>query len=546
MIPPPPPVIRRQVNHDRTAPKQVDPDPMNALVRAATLCVRILSIAFALVVVLLVLLFARSVRGADLPATLERLPGPAEWTGWAIADQAQLSETDRPFQRYLAIPAWGNERWLPALHLTVNTAVSHAQTLHLGTPIANGWMVRYDLRRLVPNAAKLTQTIRTWDELAKQDPYLHVPASNVDLGVAIVSPVIPPEHAATLNNLSLSVGAVYRADWFMVKALSTLNGGAYYDFRQVIRKPEKGSALDAWLSQRGVFVGTTQQVGGERRAAMFRSGVTGKARRVDLFPTLAGGLGSITRDIKDGNIEAGSHPLRNLLRFQDDGSEIIVAQPNGLHDYLLANAAGDIVDEAPPELVRDHTIPPPHTARLQPARSCISCHATETSDGWQPVRNDVQALLKSNLNVFADLSEIGISRDEALDKLAGFYALDVENADGLIGRARRDYSAAVYRCAAGIRFDESKSVVAQVGQLVTSIIHDYDYAEVTPGRAALELGYRPAKDYQGDVLADVLGPIDPTIEADPVVGFLRIGVAVNRSDFETVFGDMATMAKGRK
>ena len=481
-------------------------------------------------------------------AELEKLPGPADWTGWALSDLVQLPETDRPFQRYLAIPSWGNEQWVPALNFGVNTAVSHAQTIQLGTVVANGWMVRYDLRRLSPRADTLVKTIATWDSLARQDPYLHVPASNIDAGegLAIVAPIIAADHAAVLANLSLSVGAVYRADWFLVKALSTLNGGAYYDFRQVIRKPEKGTALDNWLSQRGLFVGTTQQVGGERRAAMFRSGVTAKSRRVDLFPTLSGGLGSITRDVKDGNIQANSHPLRNLIDFDDDGSEIIVAQPNGLHDYLLADGAGNIVDEAPPDLVRDHTIPPPHTSRLQPARSCISCHALEGEDGWRTVRNDVQSLLKSNLNVFADLSKLGISREEAVDKLAGFYALDIEHADGLLARARRDYSTAVYRCAAGIQFDPSKSIVAQVGQLTTNIIHDYDYAIVDPGRAALELGFKPPKDYQGDLLADVLGPIDPTIEADPVVGFLRIGVGVNRTDWETVFQDAALLAATRR
>ena len=515
-------------------------DPLNSLIRAATWCVRIIAIAAALVVLLLLLSFTRLARGAE---NIERISGPSDWVGWALSDIAQLPESDRPFVRYLAIPSWGNERWVPALNFTVNTAVSHAQTIQPGVVIANGWMVRYDLRRLVPNPVRLAKTLETWDRLALQDPYLHVPDSNLKLGVAVIATSLPLDQAALLANLSLSAGAVYRADWFIVKALSTLNGGAYYDFRQVVRQPEKGTALDNWLSQRGLFVGTTQAIGGERRAAMFRSGVTGKARRVDLFPTLAGGLGSVTRDVKDGNVEAGSHPLRNLLRFSDDGSEIIVAQPNGMLDYLLADSSGNVVDEAPPDLVRDHSIPPPHTARLQPARSCISCHNQEGEQGWMRVRNDVQAVLKSGLNVFADFSDLGITREEAVDRLAGFYALDIENADGMLQRARRDHEQAVLRCCQGIAFPPDKSVVAEVGRLVTSIIHDYDYAEITPGRAALELGFRPTKDYQGDLLADVLGPINEAIEVDPVAGFLRVGVSVNRTDFETIYQDLLLQAK---
>lgn len=473
----------------------------------------------------------------------EYAAGPRDWTGWAIADLVLLPEHDRPFQRYLAIPHWGDEKWVPALNFTVNTSVSHAQTIQLGTVLANGWMVRYDLRRLVPQSKRLASTVATWDELAKQDPYLHVPDSNTKLGLAVVAPAIPAERAALLNELSLSVGAVYRADWFVVKALSTLNGGAYYRFRQVVREPEKGTALDNWLSSRGLFVGTTENIGGERRAAMFRSDVTGKPRRVDLFPTLAGGLGSITRDVKDGTIEAGSHPLRNLLQFSDDGSEVIVAQPNGMLDYVLANAEGEIVDEAPPDLVRDHTIPAPFTSRLQPARSCISCHSLEGEDGWRRVRNDVQTVLDSQLNVFADFAELKLTRDEAVDKLAGFYALDVEHADGMLSRARRDHATAVYRCCAGIKFDADKSIVAQVGQLVTGIIHDYDYSLVTPARAAQELGYRVPADAKADALEAILTPINPTIETDPVIGFLRVGIPVNRTDLETVYQDLQLLTR---
>lgn len=471
----------------------------------------------------------------------QRIATPADATGWALTDVAQLPEADRPFARYLWIPAWGDEQWVAALNYGVNTAVSHAQTIHLGTPIANGWMVRYDLRRLCPRPEQLAKAIATWDGLALHDPYFHVPDSNIKLGVAVIAPHLEQQEATLLADLALSAGAVYRADWFLVKALSTLNGGAYYGFRQIERKPEKGTPLDNWLSKRGVFVATTQNVGGERRAAMFRSGVTGKARRVDFFPTLSGGLGAITRDVKDGNVEAGSHPLRNLLKFADDGSEIIVGMPNGMLDYVLADAQGNIVDEAPPELARDHTIPPPFTARLQPARSCISCHSVDRDDGWRPVTNDVQKLLGSRLNVFADFGE-GITREEAVDKLAGFYALDVDSADGLLGRARRDHSAAVFRTTAGLRFDEQKSVVAQLGQLVTAIIHGYDYGLVTPAIAARELGVA------GDeaTLEAALGPADETAEVDPIIGFLRIGVPVNRSDFETVYGDAARISELRR
>lgn len=485
----------------------------------------------------------------NLAATLarggERVPTSADAVGWALADVATLPEFDRPFARYLWIPPWGSDRWVAAVNFAVNSSASHARTIQPARVIANGWMLAYDLRRLAPDPAQLAKLIATWDGLAVDDPYLHVPATNTGIKAAVIAPHLDERQAVALAGLTLSTGAIYRADWFLAKALSTLDGGRYYEFRHVTRKPEKGNARDNWLSQRGLFVGTTQALGGERRAAMFRSGVTAKPRRVDLFPTLLGGLGSITRDVKDGNVKAAAHPIRNLLEFGDDGSEIIVASPNGLLDYLLVDGAGNIVDEAPPDLVRDHTIPPPHTSRLQPAISCIRCHGTDQDEGWRVVTNDVEKLLASRLNVFADLGS-GLTPEQAADKLAGFYALPVEAADGMLARARRDYAAAVARTAQGIRFDATKSIVGEVSRVVADIYSQQVFDIVTPERAALELGYRAADDDKVEPLEEVLGPADASVETDPVVGFLRIGTAVNRADFESVYADLARVAESRR
>lgn len=472
----------------------------------------------------------------------ERVPTSADAVGWALADIATLPEVDRPFARYVWIPPWGSERWVAAMSFAVNSSASHARVIVPPRMLANGWLLAWDLRRLCPDPQQLAKLIAVWDGLAVDDPYFHVPRANTGIKAAVIAPHLDERQAVALAGLTLSTGAIYRADWLLVRMLSTRDGGRYYEFRQVVRKPEKGNARDAWLSSRGLFVGTTQAVGGERRAAMFRSGVTGKPRRVDLFPTLGGGIGSITRDLKDGNVAANSHPIRNLLDFSDDGAEIIVAMPNGLLDYLLADAAGNVVDEAPPDLVRDHTIPPPHTSRLQPAISCIRCHNTDTDEGWRVVTNDVEKLLSSRLNVFADLGS-GLTPEAAADRLAGLYGLPIEDADGMLARARRDYAKAVARTAQGIRFEAEKSIVGEVSRVVSDIYGGYVYDVVTPQRAALELGWTTGDDDAGDPLTGAIGEPDASVEVDPVVGFLRIGVSVNRSDVETVYADLARSAE---
>ena len=485
------------------------------------------------------------------PKPLEYAAGPHDWTGWALTDLVTLPEAERPFTRYIAIPHWGSDKWVASINYANNTSISHARVIQLGQPIANGWMVRVNLARLVPDRVRLAKTLATWDALAVRDPYLHIPEQNSGAKVAVLAPTIDPEQAKLLAGTTLSVGAVYRADWLMAQLLDTIDGRQYYEFRQVVRKPEKGSALDNWLSERGVFLSTTSKVGGERRFAMLTSDVAAyKPRRGDILPTLSGGICSITYDNFDADRDAKKHPIRNLLEFQHDGSEIIAALPNGMLDYLLADGAGNVVDEAPPNLVRDHTIPAPHTARLRPAISCISCHSLEGEDGWRRVRNDVlTAINTGRLNVFADFGDLGLTSEEVVDKLAGLYALDVESADGILARARRDHNNAVAQCSKGIPLDPDKSPVVQIGQLTTSIIHGYDYQLVTPTIAARELGYRVPDGYEGNPLDAVLGPIgeaDETREADPIIGFLRIGVPVNRVDFEGVYQDLLLMAEARR
>lgn len=472
----------------------------------------------------------------------ERVPTTSDAVGWALADVATLPDIDRPFARYLWIPPWGRDTWVAGVNFAINSTASHARTIVTPRVLANGWLVAYDLRRLAPDPQRLAKLLATWDGLATDDPYFHVPAVNTGIRAAVIAPHLDERQAVALAGLSLSTGAIYRADWFLSRAMTTIDGGRYYDFRQVARKPEKGSGLDNWLSERGLFVGTTQAVGGERRAAMFRSGVTAKPRRIDLFPTLAGGLGSITRDVKDGNVRADSHPIRNLLDFRDDGSEVIVALPNGLLDYLLADAQGNIVDEAPPDLVRDHTIPPPHTARLAPMVSCARCHNTQTDEGWRVVTNDVERLLGSRLNVFADVGS-GLTAEQAADKLAGLYGLPIESADGMLGRGRRDFAAAVARTASGIKFDATKSIVAEVSSVATGIFDAYTFDLVPPTQAALELGWRAAQDDKLAPLDAVAGVPDAGLAVDPVEGFLRLGVSINRTDFEAIYADLAARAR---
>jgi len=493
---------------------------------------------------------------ATLRAAEEELPGKpvataAEAVGWALADIATLGEADRPFARYVWIPPWGDELWVAGLNFSLNTAASHATTLQLGTPIANGWMVRYDLRRLAPVEKQLERLRAVWDGLATQDPYFHVPATNTGLQAAVIAPHLKEEQAVALAGLSLSTGAIYRADFLVVKMLSTLEGGKYYDFLQVDRQvseEEKTRGVtpqDKWLATLGVFEQTTRNLSGDQRSAIFRSAVTGKPRRIDVFYGLGrgGNLCTITHDISDEDVGAGQHPIRNLLEFRDSAREIIVERPNGTHAFALTNAQGEFQDAAPDNVARDHTVPAPHTSRLQPAISCIRCHGPH--DGLQPFGNDVKTILKSRLDVFADLgaSEQN-TREQVVDRLAGLYAGQLDAPDGPIGRGRRDYGTTLYRIALDSVFGvDDARIVAELSHAVSDIFSSYRYDVVSPERACLELGLEVG-DGEGIAGLDrLLGDPSLAIVVDPVVGSLRAGISINRTEFEQVFVDLSLQAE---
>lgn len=175
-------------------------------------------------------LATRSISADELP---KRQPVPSDWVGWALADLVTLPEADRPFIRYVAIPPWGNEQWVPMLSFALNSSVSQASTIVRPEVIANGWMLRIDLRKYSPRKTTIAKTLATWDGLAKIDPYLHVPKENSRVDVAVIAPTVPQDQAVLLAQLTLSAGAVYRADWLLKMMLDTLDGGQYYEFRQL-------------------------------------------------------------------------------------------------------------------------------------------------------------------------------------------------------------------------------------------------------------------------------------------------------------------------
>lgn len=495
---------------------------------------------------------------AAAEVAFERVAVPRDAVGWAVADIVTVPEHSRRYQRYLWVPPWLDYDAVRVTNYAINLSVgSKARSLTYPELVANGWLLRYDLRHLAPKEHDLARVIRVWDSHAFDDPFFHVPQVAIDAGKdAIAAPHLDDDAYGVLLNETHSAAPILRADWFVAQALSTIDGGRYYDWMGY-RRSSRGelkpgeTELKALLADQGVDEELAKRVGGVERVAMFRSNVTGKPRRVDRFQGAGGRSGTgavwVTRDIADDKSDVPHHPIYNLLSFQINGAETIYELPNGLHGFALTDNRDNLVDEVPPNLAVDHTIPSPvaggpGTARLQSAISCIRCHSD--SDGLKPAPNDVRKLLDSGLDVFDDVGKFGgrqLTREEAIDELGGLYGGDFTRRLRL---GRDDYAGAIHLATKGMSPREAAVKLSAIYSQVT-------WQPVDAEMAAMSLGYMLTEGTGEALLAKILPPTKPHLnqdglpvaQEDPTVGALKAGITVNVADWERVYFDAMNRTK---
>jgi hypothetical protein len=372
------------------------------------------------------------------------------------------------------------------------------------------------------------------------------------------------EEAAQLVIATHSQVPIVRHDYFTRTVLSTLDGGLYYEFRGIEESPDENlSDIEHFLE---TFAGVTEadiaKLRSDQKVAMFRSQVTGKPRSVVMFSGAQGrisvnqGLVMITQDMRDADVDPLADPMLNLLKFKFPAIELFAEMQNGMLAYGLytgdingdgkydpTHGEGELVRSAPDDIATDHTVPVPHTGRLQPAISCIRCHNTKRGElqpeGWLDLTNDVQTLLKSRLDVFGEKGD-GFPNQDTIDRLAGLYAGDLSKP---LRRARDDFSEAMLRLT-GNPGDETASAVTVAHDRIVKTYHTYWYDLVTPEIACRELGFsvdgNPAAI---TLLKKLLPPLAPDelgiAPEDARLGALKAGVSINRLQWEAVYADAA-------
>jgi len=545
--------------------------------------------------------------GARAKPAVRRVSTPSDAVLTALADAERLSPFEARFVRYLWLPG-GTVQELKDAALSLNIVSRATVPLRL-PPVAGLLLARVDLRQFAPRQQDLEDWLRLWEDF-QFDPFfallvtrdtlnLLTPAVRARvaesrlsrdrtlLGALVAgharaaetlrftSPGVDARALARLGLLTGSQAPVVAAPYFQARVLTTIKdkglyallfGGRYYEFAGIqkaadVKGKEEATDEDLFFERLGIgniaagvnaaqFFETLRS---DQRLAMFRSGVTGKPRRVDLFHTPSGretvSWGAITHDVRDQDIDVGSHPVLNLLNAVDQAREAIFDRVNGTHIYALFDGQGKLLDEAGADVAVDRTVPAPHAPRLQCALSCMACHETEGSDGWKSMTNEVKQLLGgkyTKLDVFGDLSQRDRLLTDPLDRLAGLYAGDFSKN---LRRARDDYAETVLKITGP--WPESKDQVdvvkIAVSHLVTST-RGYQYDLVDAQRALRELGWEVPRDQATAFLGTLLPPdersaVGAILPEDPRLAALKEGLGIPRADWALVYSFAAERAQ---
>jgi hypothetical protein len=473
----------------------------------------------------------------------------------ALADLQSLPPAQRPHTRYLWIGLnWGDSpratepAWV-AVTRACNVGLSRSPFGVTPVDFAGGRMIRLDLSQMAISDTQAANLYATYDGLAELDRVYHFARLTETDKVftdakgrkwsgrweTVVHPRLAAGYAELVTQTN-SPAPLLLAEWAAVKMLTSIDGGRYYHFRGLKDRNGKPTMkLDEYLRSRGADRAAAGSFGSDERAALIKSGVTGKPRRIDVFrgggvrPSVGTGLVSITHDISDGQTKVANDPIKNLLAFESAASEVILEVANGEHEFTLWNAQGELQDEVPATgdgaIAVDTTAPKGAVPRLQSALSCIRCHGPH--EGWQPFENDVQRLADGDLSLIADLGA-GQKAFEptTLNRLLGLYGGNLAEPLRL---GRNTLFDVTYRTTGGYDVPRSSEALALVYQA-------YHYPpELVKAADALALlgvpvpaGVEPAKVLQAAV------PPTQGVE-DPLMKALHAGVGIQRWQFELLW-----------
>lgn len=298
----------------------------------------------------------------------------------AIRDdlRAQRAE-DRTYLRYYTLTHLHNNARVSTADLQVFRAalsklinsLSWRFELHIPTVVdSSETVLRIDLRDLGWDEGAKWKTITT------KYPYGLVYDNDDDTQLREIAREI---YAATGTRLP-----ALRADWFI------RSGAAPPLYHELLELPS-GANADGQLEQSlGVDIQRDILEGRVHRAAFIQSNVSLHNRLVDRHVgrrTRFGGGTAYYWKSYDFASSAGDQDLTqkplgpvfasnpdNDNAFRHDGGEVVFSLPNGLQAYLIVDAKGNRLDEAPISVVVDSERKPLNSPVVVNGISCMACH----------------------------------------------------------------------------------------------------------------------------------------------------------------------------
>jgi len=286
-------------------------------------------------------------------------------------DLQSLNPRQRRFARYLSLTHLSTltsedmQRHRQAVVKLVNALSWHPRLTRPVAVDAAETVYRLDLR-------DYKWTARSWDRLAATYPYRLAEQT---------------EPAKALSALTGCDQPLLRADWFVATASRP---PFYHDFLDL---PATAGSLERQLQ---VDVDADIRNDSVVRAGFNGSGVARNNRVLERHDAAHGAYWK-SYDFGDNTNRQNvfEHPLGpgGASGFQHAGGEIIFHLPNGLHGYLLVDAAGRRLDKAPGDIVSDPKRP---DKQVETGVSCFSCHAK----GLLPKDDQVRAHVQKNAAAF--------------------------------------------------------------------------------------------------------------------------------------------------
>jgi WD40 repeat protein len=303
-----------------------------------------------------------------------------------LADLDRMSKSARRFARYFSLLPLANagagpdelQTYRNALAKLLNSLSWHPRISLPRTVDAAGLLLAIDLRDIQWDA-------RLWNRLLAEYPY----------GVLHETATARAVLVATATRLPW-----VRLDWFVATACRP---PLYYELLQI---PANAAELERQLR---VDVNLDIQQERAARTGFNGSGISRNNRILERHDAMNGAycrtydFAAVPQNLLDRNVllpdrrNVFAYPLgpgNTDATFQHAGGEIIFNLPNGLHGFMLVNAANLRIDKGPIDIVSDPKRP---DKAVEPGVSCMACHYR----GINPKDDQVREHVRKNAKAFS-------------------------------------------------------------------------------------------------------------------------------------------------